>query len=196
MTAKQRPSSQVERSNRRVAVICGGVVLGMVGLSYAAVPLYDLFCRVTGYGGTTQTSDVGADEILDRTMTVQFDASLAAGMPWVFKPLQFSQEVNIGESGLAFYEAKNPTDRPVVGRATYNVTPQKAGSYFAKLECFCFTEQLLEPGESIEMPVSYFIDPAIADDPNLDEVKTVTLSYTFFEVENPDAEQTVSLNAQ
>ena len=196
MTAKHRPSSQVERGNRRVAMICGGVVLGMVGLSYAAVPLYDIFCRVTGYGGTTQTSDVVADEILDRKMTVQFDASLAEGMSWVFKPIQFSQELKIGESGLAFYEAKNPTDRPIVGRATYNVTPQKAGPYFAKLECFCFTEQLLEPGETVDMPVSYFIDPAIAEDPNLDEVKTVTLSYTFFEVENPDAEQTVSLNAQ
>jgi len=185
---------KAQSSNKRIALVCVGVVAGMVGLSYAAVPLYDLFCRVTGYGGTTQVSAELAPDTIDRDMQVRFDASLASGMPWEFKPVQISQELKVGEMGLAFYQASNPTDRAVVGTATYNVTPQKAGAYFAKIECFCFTEQVLMPGQVVDMPVSYFIDPAIDEDPNMDDVKTITLSYTFFEAKTDGlSEQDVSL---
>ena len=184
---------QPQRSNKKVALVCVGVVVGMIGMSYAAVPLYDLFCRVTGYGGTTQVSADLATDVIDRNIEVRFDASLASGMPWRFKPVQVSQKLKVGEMGLAFYQASNPTDRTVVGTATYNVTPQKAGAYFAKIECFCFTEQVLMPGQVVDMPVSYFIDPAIDEDPNMDDVKTITLSYTFFETDAEDStEQDVS----
>ena len=183
-----------QRRNARVAFICVGLVVSMIAMSYAAVPLYNLFCRVTGFGGTTVVSEAVTGVVLDRQMTVRFDASRARGMAWEFTPVQTAQKLKIGESGLAFYRAHNPTDRTIVGTATYNVTPQKAGLYFAKMECFCFTEQVLAPGESVEMPVTYFIDPAIADDPNLDDVKTVTLSYTFFEVEDPSAASLAQLD--
>ena len=186
--------SQTQRSNKTVALVCVGLVVGMIGMSYAAVPLYDLFCRVTGYGGTTQVSAELAPDVIERDIVVQFDASLSRGMPWEFKPVQFSQQLKVGEMGLAFYQASNPTDRTVVGTATYNVTPQKAGVYFAKIECFCFTEQVLTPGQVVDMPVSYFVDPAIDEDPNMDDVKTITLSYTFFEADSQSStEQDVSL---
>jgi len=119
--------------------------------------------------------------ILDREMTIRFDSSLARNMPWQFRPVQRNLTLKVGQSGMAFYTAHNPTSRPIVGTATYNVTPQKAGPYFAKVDCFCFTEQVLMPGETVEMPVTFFVDPAIADDPHMDEVTTITLSYTFFE---------------
>ena len=166
--------------NLRVAVICVSAVSGMLALSFAAVPLYDAFCRVTGFGGTTQAADAPAERILNRPMTVRFDASIARDLPWGFEPEQTAQTLKIGQTGLAFYYAENLSDEPVVGTATFNVTPTKAGVYFNKLECFCFTEQLLQPGEAMTMPVTYFVDPAIADDPNLDDVTTITLSYTFF----------------
>ncbi|GAB4522199.1 MAG: cytochrome c oxidase assembly protein [Parvularculaceae bacterium] len=172
-------SKLISDRNARIAAICVGVVGGMVALSFAAVPLYDAFCRVTGFGGTVQRAPAIAGEVLDRSMTIQFDASRARDMPWKFKPMQFSQTLRIGELGLAFYEAENPTDHEIVGMATYNVSPLKAGPYFNKIECFCFTEQVLGPGERVEMPVTYFVDPAIADDPTLDDVTTITLSYTF-----------------
>ena len=167
--------------NGRVVLVCVGVLAGMAGLSYASVPLYNMFCRVTGYGGTTQEVEQYSDVILDREMTVRFDGSVARNMPWDFTPEQRSMRLKVGESGLAFYTAHNPTSRPIVGRATYNVTPQKAGIYFAKIACFCFTEQVLLPGETVRMPVTFFLDPALADDPHMREVSTVTLSYTFFE---------------
>lgn len=166
--------------NGRVVLVCVGVLAGMIGLSYASVPLYNIFCRVTGYGGTTQEVEQYSDVVLDREMTVRFDGSTSRNMPWEFKPEQRSITLRVGESGLAFYTAHNPTSRPIVGRATYNVTPQKSGLYFAKVECFCFTEQVLLPGESVRMPVTFFLDPALADDPHMREVSTVTLSYTFF----------------
>ena len=165
--------------NNRVAMIVGTVVVGMIGLAYAAVPLYDLFCRVTGYGGTTQVAQASG-EVIDHAMKVRFNAAVNYDMPWQFKPEQNTQSVQVGEERLAYYEAYNPTDKRIKGTATYNVTPHKAGEYFAKIDCFCFTEQVLEPGERITMPVVYFIDPLIAEDRNLDEVREVTLSYTFF----------------
>ncbi|NVJ96782.1 MAG: cytochrome c oxidase assembly protein [Alphaproteobacteria bacterium] len=178
-----------ERKNSRVAALVGLVAVGMVGMAYAAVPLYELFCKVTGYGGTTQRAEVASGEVLDRDMKVRFNASVHRDMPWDFKPIQISQEVKVGEQMLAHYEAFNPTDKTIVGTATFNVTPHKAGEYFAKVDCFCFTEQVLKPGERIDMPVVYFIDPLIAEDPNLDEVSEVTLSYTFFVMEDEKAVQ-------
>ena len=167
--------------NTRVFAICGGVVVGMVGMAYAAVPLYDLFCRVTGYGGTTQLVQYDPGQVLDREVTVRFDASRARDFPWEFEPLQREMTVNVGETALAFYRATNTTDRPVTGVASYNVTPFKTGPYFAKLECFCFTEQTLGPGESMDMPVIFFVDPLMDEERRLDDIRTITLSYTFWE---------------
>ncbi|MGE0182318.1 MAG: cytochrome c oxidase assembly protein [Parvularculaceae bacterium] len=173
--------------NRKTAMFVGGLVAGMVALSFAAVPAYRAFCQVTGFDGTTQRADKGADRVLARTVTIRFDATVSEGLPWTFKPEQIDQTLHIGETGLAFYKAVNTTDRPVTGRATFNVQPAKAGIYFKKIECFCFTEQTLKPGESADMPVTYFVDPAIADDPNLDDVQTITLAYTFFPWDDGEA---------
>lgn len=166
--------------NVRVFAICFGIAGGMVGMAYAAVPLYDLFCRVTGYGGTTQLAQYDPGQILDREVTVRFDASNGRDFPWQFEPLQREMTVRVGETALAFYRATNTTDRPVTGVASYNVTPFKMGPYFAKLECFCFTEQTLGPGESMDMPVIFFVDPLMDDETRLDDIRTMTLSYTFW----------------
>ena len=173
--------------NLKLLAICLGLALGMVGMGYAAVPLYDLFCRVTGYGGTTQIVQYDPDQVLDRTVRVRFDASRSRDFPWEFEPLQRDMTVRVGETALAFYRVTNPTDEPVTGIATYNVTPFKMGPYFAKLECFCFTEQTLGPGESMEMPVVFFIDPLMDEERRMDDVQTVTLSYTFFEASDSRA---------
>ena len=174
-----------QRRGQRIALACVAAVAGMVALSFASVPLYDLFCRVTGYGGTTQTAAAVTGEVLERQITVRFNASVARGMPWSFHPQQRALKVKVGEERLAFYTAYNPTDRRTGGTATFNVSPAKAGQYFNKIACFCFSEQVLGPGQSVQMPVSFFIDPAIATDPALDEVTEITLSYTFFEDEVP-----------
>lgn len=173
--------------NRHVALVCAAIAFGMVGAAYAAVPLYDLFCRVTGYGGTTQRAERPADTTLSRTMTVRFDANVGGGLQWEFTPVSDPQTLPIGENGLAFYKVTNTSNRPIVGTATYNVTPEQAGGYFNKLACFCFTEQRLEPGESMEMPVSYFVDPEIVKDPDAKRLNAITLSYTFYEVTKPAA---------
>ncbi|MEN0652848.1 MULTISPECIES: cytochrome c oxidase assembly protein [Hyphobacterium] len=172
--------------NTRLLAICATVAVSMVGAAYAAVPLYDLFCRVTGYGGTTQVGVAAADRVLDREVTVRFDASRNAGLPWEFQPIDRAITVNVGESALAYYRATNTSDRPITGVATYNVTPFKAAPYFVKLECFCFTEQTLQPGESIDMPVLFFVDPEIENDRRADDITTITLSYTFFEAETSE----------
>ena len=176
------------RRNRRMMAGLFGVVFGMVALSYAAVPLYDLFCRVTGYGGTTQVADAAPEQVLDREIRIRFMADTNRDLPWDFAPEQREVTMRIGESGMAFYQAENLSDRPVTGMAAYNVLPPKAGVYFNKIQCFCFDEQTLAPGESVSMPVYFFVDPAIDDDPNLDEVRTITLSYTFFRSGSDDAE--------
>ena len=178
----------VAQKNNRVAVIVMSVVVGMIGLAYAAVPLYDLFCKVTGYGGTTQRAELFDAQVIDRDMRVRFAANVHRDMAWEFKPEKSMQKLKVGEQGLAYYEAYNPTSKTITGTATYNVTPHKAGEYFAKIECFCFTEQTLKPGERIMMPVVYFIDPLIDEDRNLNEVTEVTLSYTFFVTDNEDGE--------
>jgi len=173
-----RASKQVK--NRRIGYVLAGVVVCMVGLAYASVPLYDLFCRVTGYGGTTQRAEIAPGTIGDRHFTVQFNADVSPDLLWSFRPAQGAVDVLAGEERLAFFRAKNESNKAVVGTAVYNVTPQKAGAYFNKLACFCFTKQRLEPGQTMDFPVSFFVDPEIADDPNLNDVKTITLSYTFF----------------
>lgn len=173
--------------NTRVVVICTAIVAGMVGMAYAAVPIYDLFCRVTGYGGTTQVAQYDPGMIIDREVIVRFDASLARGVPLEFTPLQPSMRVRLGETALAFYRVTNTSSQPVTGVASYNVAPFKTGSYFAKLECFCFTEQTIAPGETMDMPVIFFVDPNMDEDRQLDEVRTITLSYTFFSAGDPRA---------
>lgn len=157
-----------------------GMAAGMVALSFAAVPAYRAFCQVTGWGGTTQRAETEADRVVARDITVRFDGTVSQGLSWRFKPEQPSQTLKIGETGLAFFEAENLSDKPVTGRATFNVSPSKAGIYFKKIECFCFTEQTLQPGQKVSMPVTYFVDPELADDRNLDEVQSITLAYTFF----------------
>ena len=169
--------------NTKTAMIVSGVVVGMVAMSFAAVPAYRAFCQVTGWGGTTQRAEAEAGRTLERKITVRFDATVNQGLAWKFKPAQVSQTINIGETGLAFYEAENFASKPVSGQASFNVAPSKAGIYFRKIECFCFTEQTLQPGEKVMMPVTYFVDPAIADDKNLDDVQTITLAYTFFSMD-------------
>lgn len=173
-------------SQQKTAVKLVAVAVTMGALSFAAVPFYDWFCRVTGFGGTTSVATAAPDTILDQTIRVRFDASTAQGMPWEFRPMQRTMEVRIGENALAFYEAYNPTSRPVAGTASYNVTPDAAGGYFAKIACFCFTEQVLQPGERIEMPVSFFVDPEIVKDREGKFVKEITLSYTFYETPLPE----------
>lgn len=180
------------KNNRHIAFVAAAVVVGMLGVAYAAVPLYQLFCQVTGYGGTTQRAELIDVRAIERPMNVRFVANVHRDMPWQFKPTQVSQTLKIGEQGLAYFEAYNPTDQTVVGRATYNVAPHKAGGYFSKVDCFCFTEQILRPGERVEMPVVYFIDPDLDDDINLREVTEVTLSYTFFKLDEEETAEALA----
>jgi cytochrome c oxidase assembly protein subunit 11 len=180
--AKQ-PDPKKERSNRLVAGICVAFFGGMVGMAYAAVPLYAMFCQMTGYGGTTQRVEQYSDRVLDRKITVRFDANISSGLPWDFRPVQRDMTMKIGETAEAHYTATNLFDTPTAGRATFNVTPEIAGSYFNKVECFCFTDTTLKPGETLDMPVVFFVDPDIADEPELKNITTITLSYTFFPIE-------------
>ncbi|MGR3493997.1 cytochrome c oxidase assembly protein [Citreimonas sp.] len=166
-----------------------GVVVFMGAMAWASVPLYDWFCRVTGYGGATGVAEATDGRILDQTIKVRFDASLEKGMPWEFKPVQQEMTLRIGEEGMAFYEAYNPTDRPIAGSASYNVAPFGAGGYFSKIDCFCFEEQVLQPGERVQMPVVFFVDPDIVDDVDANRSKHITLSYTFYEIDLPEEAQ-------
>lgn len=172
--------------NQRIAAWLVGLVVTMGALSFAAVPFYDWFCRVTGYAGTTNVAERGSDVVLDDLVTVRFDANVERGMPWQFKPVQTQMTLRIGETGLAFYEAYNPTDRVVAGTASYNVTPDLAGYYFDKIQCFCFTEQVLKPGERVLMPVTFFVDPALVQDRDAGHIRNITLSYTFHETPLPE----------
>jgi cytochrome c oxidase assembly protein subunit 11 len=174
------------QKNNRVALVLAGLVVGMVAVAYAAVPLYQLFCQVTGYGGTTQVAEAVQRPILERVIKVRFSASTHRNMPWDFRPVQRLQQARVGEQMLALFEAVNNTANTITGTATFNVTPHKAGAYFNKIECFCFTEQTLAPGARADMPVTYFIDPAIMEDPGLDDVKEIVLSYTFFRSEDDE----------
>ena len=172
------------RNNVNLALNLVCVAVGMLLLAYASVPLYRLFCQVTGYNGTTQEAKQAPGKILTRQITVDFNADVAPGLPWEFKPGEKSHKVHVGEQALSWFVAHNSANTSVTGHAVYNVVPFKAGAYFVKIACFCFTEQTLAAGSRVNMPVSFYIDPAIMDDPDMNDVKTITLSYTFFPVEN------------
>jgi cytochrome c oxidase assembly protein subunit 11 len=179
----QKPIDKTKGQNRKILFSCVFVVGAMVGLAYASVPLYKLFCQVTGFGGTTQVATEAPVAVSERTIKVRFNADVNSGLQWQFKPEQREITVHLGEDNLAYYVAENMSVKPVTGQAVYNVTPLKAGQYFNKIACFCFDEQTLEPGQRVDMPVSFYVDPAIAEDINTQDVKTITLSYTFFKAD-------------
>lgn len=170
----------VKRRNLRMMGACFVLVAGMTGLAFASVPLYDLFCKVTGFGGTTQRADAAPAEVVGRTVAVRFNADVNGQLPWSFRPVDREITVALGEQQLTSYRAMNRAGQAMVGTATFNVTPDKAGKYFNKIQCFCFNEQILEPGREVDMPVLFFVDPAMAKDPDMDDVTSITLSYTFF----------------
>ena len=192
---RKKTRADTPRRHMLVATSMAAIVVGMVGVSYAAVPLYRIFCQVTGYGGTTQRAEQAPDTVLDRKITVRFDANVGRDMGWKFQPVQRKLELKIGETALVFYEASNLTKTKITGTATFNVSPQAAGSYFSKIECFCFTEQTLEAGERAEMPVTFFIDPDIVNDPEARNIQEITLSYTFFPVKQSDEVAAAGKNA-
>lgn len=180
-------TSKTSRSNLGVVVLCVGVISAMAGLSYASVPLYRIFCQVTGYGGTTQRTELTDDiPVLDREVTVRFDGNLANKLDWEFKPAQRQVTLKLGEQTEIYYVARNTSDRPVTAAASFNVTPQFAGVYFNKIECFCFTQTTLQPGEEIKMPVIFYVDPELDDEKIFKNLKTITLSYTMFPDEPED----------
>lgn len=171
-----------QNNNKKVVLWCVGALLTMGAATWAAVPLYRIFCQVTGYGGTPMRAEQAPSVVSDRTILVRFDANVTPGMPWDFQPVQRTMEIKLGENGLAFYKAHNTSDKPIKGTASFNVSPDAAGAFFGKIECFCFTEQTLAPGESVDMPVSFFVDPSIAEDRDAHVIKEITLSYTFYPV--------------
>ena len=173
--------------NARLAWTLAAAVGGMLALAYAASPLYDMFCRATGFGGTPQVAQEGERSVLSRTVNVRFDSNVDVNLPWRFTPLEREVKVKLGEERLVHYRVTNVSQRPIVGTSTYNVTPETAGSWFNKLQCFCFTEQLLMPGQSVDMPVVFFVDPEMDKDRRYDNVRTITLSYTFFEAKTERA---------
>jgi cytochrome c oxidase assembly protein subunit 11 len=170
--------------NGRLALICVVILAGMTGMAFAAVPLYRVFCEATGYDGTVRRAKVAPTQVLDRTVVVRFDANVR-DMPWTFTPSQVSQTVRIGAQNIAFYKVTNRGDKPITGQASFNVVPETAGAYFQKLQCFCFTEQTVQPGQTVEFPVVYFVDPQFASDPETQRGTEITLSYTFFPVKDP-----------
>lgn len=174
--------------NRTLAYLVALVVTLAFSTIVIIPPFYDWFCRVTGFAGSTAVAEAGSDRILDQTVKVRFDASLEQGMPWTFRPVVPSMQIRIGETGLAFFEAHNPTSRPVAGTASYNVFPYAAGGFFTKIDCFCFQEQILQPGETVQMPVSFYVDPAMVDDPEGRFVQEIVLSYTFHETPLPEVQ--------
>lgn len=182
--------AETNRKNAQTGLLAILAACAMLGLGYAAVPLYDLFCRVTGFGGTTQVAteaeaNAAATIGTTREISIRFDASLARDMPWEFAPTQSTDTVRIGQRDIATYVAKNEGARPITGTATFNVEPWQAGVYFHKIQCFCFTEQTLQPGEEVTMPVLYYIDPAILEDDTIADVEQITLSYTFHRAKEP-----------
>ena len=188
MAAPAKKGSWIS-ANLGIAIVCLAFFTGMIGMSYAAVPLYKMFCQVTGYGGTTRRVEQYSDTILDKTMDVRFDTN-TAGVPWDFRPVQRRVSLKIGETVQVEFTAKNISSRTTRGRATFNVTPMAAGAYFNKVECFCFTRQTLQPGETVRMPVLFYVDPSLADHSDLDYVDTITLSYTFNLVAGAEEEPT------
>ncbi len=189
----------IGRRNLRVGLMAFAGALAMLGLGYASVPLYRLFCQVTGFGGTTMVASESqaaraAAAVTGQTISIRFDASTEAGMPWTFRPSQPTDKVTIGERDIATYVARNDSAQPITGMATFNVTPEQAGKYFNKIQCFCFTEQTLQPGQEVVMPVLYFVDPAMLKDPAMKGVEQITLSYTFHHSQEPLAAAPKSTN--
>ncbi|WP_035303579.1 cytochrome c oxidase assembly protein [Brevundimonas aveniformis] len=180
--------------NARIALICGVVAVGMVGAAYAAVPLYRLFCQVTGFDGTTQRAVEAPERVLDRTLTVSFDTNVR-DLPVTFQAEQLRQTVHVGEPTLAYFRVTNTSDQPVEATAAYNVSPESAGPYFLKLQCFCFESQRIEPGETLEFPIQYFIDETIETEPEGRGIRNVTLSYTFYPTQGFDPEASASSGA-
>ncbi len=187
-------TDSLHKKNTKTLVTVLLVVVGMIILSFASVSLYKIFCQTTGFGGATIRAESSDNVVvLDRMMTVRFNADTAQKLDWEFKPKQKSVDVKIGEENVISYMAKNLGTKPIAGTAVFNVTPLKAGKYFNKVACFCFDEQILQPGEEVDMPVSFFVDPSIADDKNMDDVKTITLSYTFFATESDELDQAMEV---
>jgi len=184
MNPRHDPSNARQR-DFMVAAACGAFVAAMVGAAYAAVPFYTWFCRTTGFGGTPVVAQAGPVKVLDRKVTVRFDANVASGLPWKFEPEQLSIDVRVGEVVTVYYRAVNDSARATVGQASYNVTPATVGGYFAKINCFCFTEQRLAPHERRDMAVVFYVDPALAADSEQDDLNTITLSYTMYPVQQP-----------
>jgi cytochrome c oxidase assembly protein subunit 11 len=176
-------------SNTKTGFLAAALAVSMVGVGFAAVPLYRLFCQVTGFGGTTMRVDAAQAAtvaVTNKTMVIRFDANQRGGLPWEFKPERPTDTVSIGAKDMSIFLAKNLSNEPVTGTATFNVTPELAGKYFNKIQCFCFTEQTLKPGEQVRMPVLYYVDPKIMTDPNTKDIEEITLSYTFYPVEKPN----------
>ena len=183
-------------SKNKIAFRLIALVFFMLVMSFAAVPFYDWFCRVTGFGGVTQTAVDESDKILERNITVRFDGSLDSNIDWEFKPTQRKMTLRIGETGLAFYEAHNPTDKVIAGTASFNVYPYSAGYYFNKIQCFCFEMQVLQPGETVQMPVTFYVDPEIIDDREAKFVNNITLSYTFHATDLPTDQASLASSVQ
>ena len=185
----------LDSRNRKTMLVCLTVVVGMIGLSFASVPLYDWFCRVTGIAGTTQTAAESSGVVIDRVMRIRFDVSTNSALPWRVEPVRREISIKVGETAVAFYRATNNGGEAITGTATFNVTPLKVGLYFTKIDCFCFTEQRLASGQTVDMPVTFFVDPEIVNDRNLDDVTTITLSYTFYRAKSDAAEAKTALMA-
>jgi cytochrome c oxidase assembly protein subunit 11 len=179
--------SDLRKRNRNIVVGSIGASALMLGLTYASVPFYTAFCKATGFGGTTQRAQKAPDKDVDRVIQVRFDANSAGTLGWNFRPAQTEMAVKIGDQYLAHYKATNLTDRTVTGTAVFNVTPAAAGAYFDKIQCFCFTKQTLKPGETADLPVTFFVDPAIVDDPDSRSITQITLSYTFYPADSLNA---------
>ena len=176
------------RKNKRVGLIAVGIALAMLGLGFAAVPLYRIFCAKTGYGGTPKIIDEAQASTIAKTgkqISIRFDSNVAPGMPWEFHPAQVTQQVQIGERTIAYFIAKNDSDQPITGQASYNVEPEQAAVYFNKIQCFCFTQQTLKPHEEVRMPVTFYVDPKMLADDSAKDVEQITLSYTFHKTKNP-----------
>ncbi|MFT3732318.1 MAG: cytochrome c oxidase assembly protein [Hyphomicrobium sp.] len=187
MESNEDKSAKMSRNNTRVVAVCLGALAVMGAVTAASPTLYTMFCKATGYNGTTQRSAANANKVLDRTITVRFDSNVASGLPWSFEPDVKKMTVKIGETGLAFFRATNNSDKPVTGQASYNVTPEALGLYFNKIQCFCFNEQTLKPHQTVEMPVTFFLDPKMVDDRDTETLSEVTLSYVFYPVDRPAA---------
>lgn len=192
MSTGNDPANKNKKLVRRLSFL----VVTMLALSFAAVPFYDWFCRVTGFAGVPQVAEQSSGEVLDRTIQIRFDGSLERGMPWTFKPVVRTMDLKIGETALAFYEAHNPTDQVIAGTASFNVFPFSAGSYFTKIDCFCFEMQVLQPGETVQMPVTFYVDPEIVKDREAKYVKSITLSYTFHVTDLPNTHASLASGGQ